>query len=94
MVLTNIFYSNCISELGDGWGPTILDNQEEFNFLKEAMRKEDYLFLVMMTPLIMVALLVYTSSIMATTLIAIPTTFLHILGLTTPLIQVTQYKYG
>ena len=26
-----------IPEIGDGWAPTILDNEEEYNFLKEAM---------------------------------------------------------
>ena len=26
-----------MSDLGDGWAPTELDNEEELNFLKEAM---------------------------------------------------------
>ena len=26
-----------LSELGDGWAPTILETEEEFNFLREAM---------------------------------------------------------
>ena len=33
-----VTYHVFISELGDGWAPTILDNTQEFIFLKQAMR--------------------------------------------------------
>ena len=31
--------THCISELGEGWAPAILDTEEEMNFIKEGQKK-------------------------------------------------------